>query len=113
MHEYSVVSSLLALCEEQARAHNAASVTKVMVKIGKLSGIEPHLLESAFETFKEKSICARSRFEMQLQNVVIACNGCGKETELEELFFKCPECGSVDVRAVDGEDMVLMRLEME
>jgi Zn finger protein HypA/HybF involved in hydrogenase expression len=32
---------------------------------------------------------------------------------LEEIFYKCPECDSLDVQVVDGEEMFLMSLEME
>ena len=32
MHEYSIVQSLLDMCEENARANNAKKVSKVVVK---------------------------------------------------------------------------------
>ena len=62
MHEYSIVQALLDQCEDHAKEHNATAVTKVVVKIGKYSGVEPHLLEVAFETFKEKTICSDAEF---------------------------------------------------
>jgi len=57
MHEYSVVQALLNQCEEVAAQNEATKVMKVIVKIGVLSGVEPHLLQVAFDTFKEKTIC--------------------------------------------------------
>ena len=54
MHEYSIVQSLLESCEEHARTNDAKKVTKVVVKIGVLSGVEPDLLQTAFDTFKEQ-----------------------------------------------------------
>ncbi|MBV5348079.1 hydrogenase maturation nickel metallochaperone HypA, partial [bacterium] len=56
MHEYSIVQALLTQCEDIARENEAESVTKIIVKIGKMSGVEPHLLEMAFNTFKEKTV---------------------------------------------------------
>jgi hydrogenase nickel incorporation protein HypA/HybF len=64
MHEFLVVQSLLNLIEENAKQNNAKSLSKVVVKIGKLSGIEPHLLKIAFDTFKEKTICENAELEM-------------------------------------------------
>ena len=52
MHEYSIVQSLLQSCEEHAAANDSDKVTKVVVKIGNLSGVEPDLLATAFNTFK-------------------------------------------------------------
>ena len=34
MHEFSIVQSLLAQCEEQAKQNSATKITKVVVKIG-------------------------------------------------------------------------------
>jgi hydrogenase nickel incorporation protein HypA/HybF len=113
MHEYSIVQALLEQCESYAEANEATKITKVVTKIGQLSGVEPHLLEIAFNTFKEKSVCDGAEFVMNVQPVVIECNACGEETTLTELHYRCPKCESIDVRVIDGEDMLLMSLEME
>ena len=113
MHEYSIVQALLNQCEELAQQNNAQSVQKVVVKIGKMSGVEPHLLEIAFNTFKEKTVCDGADFVMNIQPLTIECNECKVITELDEIYYKCPECDSLDVRVIDGEDMFLMTLEME
>ncbi len=113
MHEYSIVTSLLDLCEENAKKESAEKITKVEVKIGKLSGVEPDLLQTAFDTFKEKTICEEAEFVMHIQDIVIYCNVCKKEFILKENEFSCPVCKGYDIETIDGEDMYLMRLEME
>ncbi len=113
MHEYSIVTSLLDLCEENAKKESAEKITKVEVKIGKLSGVEPDLLQTAFDTFKEKTICEEAEFVMHIQDVVIYCSACKKKFTLKENEFSCPICKSYDIETIDGEDMYLMRLEME
>ena len=113
MHEYSIVQALLEQCENHAKANASAKVTKVVTKIGKLSGVEPHLLEVAFDAFKEKTVCENAQFEMQLQNLVLYCNVCNKESEQDEVRYQCRHCQSTDVSVIDGEDMFLMSLEME
>lgn len=113
MHEYSIVQALLTQCEDIARENEAESVTKIVVKIGQMSGVEPYLLETAFNTFKEKTICDGADFVMNVQPLVIECRACGAVTELEKIYYKCPVCESLDVKVIDGEDMFLMTLEME
>ena len=113
MHEYSIVQALLEQCETHAKANDAARVTKVVTKIGKFSGVEPHLLMTAFETFKEKTVCDGAEFIMQLQDLKLHCNGCNKESDQSELRYQCVHCHSTDVSVVDGEEMYLMSLEME
>ena len=113
MHEYSIVQSLLNSCEENAAEHNATKVTKVVVKIGVMSGVEPELLRTAFETFKESTICKEAVFVINSQSVVIKCNKCLIESVLESLEYYCPRCGSMDIEILDGEDMYLMQMELE
>lgn len=113
MHEYSIVQSLLDSCEEHARENNSTNVTKVIVKIGVLSGVEPDLLQTAFDTFKEKTVCEKAEFVINHQKVVISCLSCDEETTLEKHEFSCPKCQSSQIKVIDGEDMFLMSLEME
>lgn len=113
MHEYSVVQALLTQCEEHAEANDATKITKVVVKIGVMSGIEAHLLETAFNTFKETTVCDGAEFVMNIQPLTIECRSCGAVSELEKVHYCCPKCESTDVTVVDGEDMFLMSLEME
>lgn len=113
MHEYSIVQALLDQCEAYAKANDSTKITKVVTKIGKLSGVEPHLLETAFETFKEHTVCDGAVFVMHLQDLKLHCNSCQQESEQSEVRYQCLHCQSTDVAAIDGEEMYLMTLEME
>lgn len=113
MHEYSIVQALIDQCETLAVDNKASAITKVVVKIGQYSGVEPHLLETAFETFKERTICENAEFVMNLQPLVIVCSDCQTTSVLNQPHYACPECKSIDIGVIDGEDMMLMSLEME
>ncbi len=113
MHEYSIVQSLLDSCEEHAKENSATKVTKVVVKIGVMSGVEPELLKTAFDTFKESTICENCEFIINIQKVKISCNNCKKENILEKNEYLCPNCQSSDITVIDGEEMLLMQLELE
>ncbi|MBL0708788.1 MAG: hydrogenase/urease nickel incorporation protein HypA [Sulfurimonas sp.] len=113
MHEYSIVQSLLDSCEDHARKNNATKVSKVVVKIGIMSGVEPSLLQTAFDTFKEKTICEEAEFIINIQEVIIRCNSCQERSKIKNLDYSCPRCKSVDIEIIDGEDMFLMHLELE
>ncbi len=112
MHEYSVVQALLEQIETIASENDATEVTKIIVKIGVMSGVEAQLLEIAFNTFKEKTICDGAEFVMNIQPLTIVCRACHIKSELSARHYCCPECESIDVEITDGEDMFLMSLEM-
>ena len=113
MHEYSIVQSLIDNCQEYLEVNDAQKVTKVVVKIGVLSGVEPHLLESAFEMFKDGTVCSEALLVLNIQKVKMLCHSCNIEQELEKNEFICPSCGSYDLKVLDGEEMYLMSLDME
>lgn len=113
MHEYSIVQALINSCEEHATKNNATKINKIVVKIGKLSGVEPDLLQIAFDTFKEKTMCENAQMQLNIQPVVIECNECGTQSTLEDLEYCCKKCESIDVKVLDGEEMLLMQLELE
>jgi hydrogenase nickel incorporation protein HypA/HybF len=113
MHEYSIVQSLLESCEEHACKNEAKKVSKVVVKIGVLSGVEPDLLQTAFDTFKEKTICHECEFVINIQDVIIHCHDCNSDSTLQKKEFFCPKCESINIDVTDGEEMYLMSLEMQ
>jgi len=112
MHEYSVVQALLNQCEENAVANDATKVTKVVCKIGVMSGIETHLLQVAFDTFKEGTMCQEALLVLNTQKLKLECKDCGHVFEVDEVRYFCTKCESLRVKVLDGEDMYLMSLEM-
>jgi len=113
MHEYSVVQALLNQCEEHANENGATEVTKVICKIGAMSGIEIHLLQTAFDTFKEKTMCENAELVLNKQKLKLECKECGNVFEVDEVRYYCVKCESLRVKVLDGEDMYLMSLEMK
>ena len=99
MHEFSIVNALLDMCEQNAKDKKKKKITKVEIKIGKLSGVEPHLLETAFETFKEGTMCDGAKFTMHLQDVILHCQSCDKQSSIQhnrkskdKRFMNIEEC---------------------
>ena len=52
MHELSVCQALVDQLEALGKEQQAVRVVKLLVGIGPLSGVEPPLLERAFEIFR-------------------------------------------------------------
>ncbi|MCF6310170.1 MAG: hydrogenase maturation nickel metallochaperone HypA [Sulfurimonas sp.] len=113
MYEYSIVQSLIDICEEHVKTHNASRVTKVVVKIGVLSGVETHLFIEALNMFREGTLCSEAELVLNIQKVRVHCNNCGIELDLEKNDFICPDCSSCDLDVLNGEEMYLISLEMD
>lgn len=66
MHEYSIVQALIEQCETLAVQHQASEIQRVDVSLGRYSGVEPYLLATAFEAFKETSaVCQTAKLTLR------------------------------------------------
>lgn len=114
MHEYSVVASLLELCEGHVQKNGGGKVLKVVVALGERSGVEPQLFRSAFEVFKLDSVCLESELVLEQKRVRLRCRVCGAEKLPEGLDFGlCDFCDTGEMEMIEGGELHLMSLEME
>lgn len=113
MHELSIVSSLFDTLLEKTREHNAGKITLVKLKVGKLSGVVPDFLESAFDMYKKGTIAENARLEIEEVSLKTHCRACGKETEITNYTFFCGSCGSPDLEILQGTELFLEKIELE
>ena len=113
MHELSLVTGLFEILEEKAGEAGVGKITSVTVRVGRLSGIVPDLLETAFDAFKKGTIASRARLHVEVIPVKVRCRNCGVETPTEEPVFLCRTCGSPEIEILEGRELVLERFEAE
>ncbi len=113
MHELSLVASVFEVLAEKAREHDAARVTRVVLKVGVMSGAVPDLLESAFETYQKGTIAETARLEIVVVPVKLRCPECGGEAVREDTDFSCAGCGSRRVEIIEGRDLIVETIELE
>lgn len=111
MHEYSIVQALLERVQEQADAHGASAVHSLTVRIGEVSGVEMDLLQSAYELFRERSICDGAELELVSVAARWTCPNCQRTIGRGEIL-RCAECAQ-PAQLVEGDEIVLVRVELE
>jgi len=111
MHEYSIVQSLMAHIEAHARRHGAVAVRRVVVRIGELSGVEPDLLQTAYDLVRERSVCAEAPLEITAVEARWECRQCGRPVGRGQVLA-CEVCGA-PARLAAGDEIVLERMELE
>jgi hydrogenase nickel incorporation protein HypA/HybF len=111
MHEYSVVQALLARVETAARARGATRVHKLRVSLGELAGVEPDLFLTAYEAFRERTICAGAPLELQKIAASWGCPRC-ELSIARGTALRCTRCGA-PARLLQGDELVLESLDLE
>ncbi len=113
MHELSIVASLFEILEEKAREQNSRKIVRVRLKVGKLSGVVPEFLETAFDIYKKDTIASASALEIEVIPFRVKCRKCQTVSERDDFVFTCPACGSNNLETVDGTELLLEKIDLE
>ena len=113
MHELSVCQGLLRQVEKVAAQHQASGVEKIVLRVGGLSGVEPPLLQRAFEVARMGTLAERAELVMERGPVVVKCRQCGGSCAVPVNRLLCTYCGDWRVQVVEGEELLLLSVELD
>ena len=113
MHELSVCLSLIEEVKRVARQNGAGTVTRIIVKVGPLSGVEPDLLRNAYPLAAAGTVAEKAELEIELSDIVVSCSQCGGESPATANKLLCAHCGDFRTNLVSGNEMVLQSLELD
>ena len=112
MHEVGIMESALDAIRHQAVKHGATRVSRIVLRIGTLAGVDHDALRFAYDALSPSSIAAGAVLEIESVPARAHCAACATEFGVERGFiFQCPQCGeySGDIRA--GRELGIARLE--
>lgn len=117
MHELSIVTSLLAIVDEELKQRGLTKLVSVRVRHGALANIVPDAMNLAFEALTCGGPFAEARLELEEEAAVLRC-ACGNSFspahKRDLLFAPCPVCGLTQGHAVEkGRELYLQRIEAE
>jgi hydrogenase nickel incorporation protein HypA/HybF len=110
MHEYSLVRAMVDRVEQEARSRNATAISRLAVRIGAMSGVEPELFASAFTLCRE-GILAGAQLDIRRSEAVWACPRCSAAIPPGGIL-RCAPCDA-PARMVTGDEILLEQIEME
>jgi len=106
MHEFSLCQSVISIAKKAA-IDNSKEVSKVVVKIGNLAGVDIESLEFWFPVAAKESILEQAKLEIIHEQAIAKCKTCEHEFELTKLYEQCPNCGSFEKDILKGKDMLV------
>jgi len=112
MHELSICQGLMTKVEQVALENGATSVETIFLSVGPLSGVEPPLLKRAFEIARLGTIAESAELEIQTGPIIVECRECGASSEVRLYHLVCGSCGNWRVRVTQGEELLLLSLEL-
>lgn len=113
MHELSIIASLFDILVEKAKEQNAKKIVRVVLQVGKLSGVVPDFLVSSFDIYKKGTLAEEAVLEITAVLLKVRCQSCGTEIVIEDYIFSCPACRSTDLKILEGTELLLEKIELE
>ena len=112
VHELSVCTAILDQVEKIAREQNALTVSRIVLRLGPLSGIEPQLLRHAYPLAAAGTIAEHAELMIDASDVIVRCSQCGEESLVTSNRLLCQACGDFRTRLVSGDELLLQSVEL-
>jgi hydrogenase nickel incorporation protein HypA/HybF len=119
MHEFSVMSDIVAALKEEAQKHDLKSVRQVMLEVGELTFLSHEQLRFSYKVLSEGTVFDGSELVLETKSASVKCDSCGYEGESNlnnspEYHYmlpdlSCPKCGK-PTEIVSGRECVITKM---
>jgi hydrogenase nickel incorporation protein HypA/HybF len=113
LHELSIAAAILDRVAAEAARYAGARFTKVGVRVGELSGVDPEALSFGFKALTMESPWERLKLEIEYCPRVQRCQRCQHAFPSANYETECPKCGAADTILVAGEELDIAFVETE
>jgi hydrogenase nickel incorporation protein HypA/HybF len=113
MHEFSLMSSVIATALASANEANALRITSINLTIGQLSEVLPDAMSFAHEALTAGTIAEGSSLKMTMVEARSRCLVCGHEYAHDRFKRSCPNCDSLACELLAGRELEITSIEVE
>lgn len=113
MHELAVCQGLMNQVEQIAQRESAERITRILLNIGPLSGVEPQLLAEAFPIAAAGTVAEDAELVIDQLPIRVRCLTCGEESDASANRLLCGACGDYRTQLLSGDEMLLVSVELE
>lgn len=113
MHEMTLAQSIVDIVAEQARAQASRRVSKVRLRIGVLSHVDPRALEFGFEVVARGTAAEGAALVIDRPDGSAWCTECSEPIVVTSRADACPRCGGHQWLLTGGDEMRVVDMEVQ
>ncbi len=113
MHELPVTQSILQIALEHAEESGAERITDLHLVIGQLSSIVDDSIQFYWDIVSEGTAAQGARLHFRRVPTELICLDCNRRYTPGKEDMACPECHSIRVKVVAGEEFYLEAIDVE
>ena len=111
MHELSIMTEALRMAVDAAQSAGASRVSKLRLRIGRLSGVVPDAMQFAFDVVCNGTMADGAKLEIETVPGACWCATCQAEFDCENFFNECPRCHNFSGELRRGQEMEIASVE--
>ena len=108
MHERSLAQALIRQVDRIVAENGGGRAAEVRVQVGPLSGVEPLLLQTAFEHCARETSAESASLLIDEVPLTAVCDACDRTFEIADYRFRCRHCAAESVRVTQGDGLLLV-----
>ena len=106
------MQSALEAIRQQAVKYDATRVSRVVLRVGSLAGVDLDALRFAYEALSPGSVAAGAELEIECVKARAHCTACRTDFAVGRSFIcQCPACGTYSGDIRSGRELGIARLE--
>jgi hydrogenase nickel incorporation protein HypA/HybF len=113
MHEMSIALSIVEAVESKAREEGAKRISGIDLVIGKLAGIQSESLKFCFSAAAKGTLAEEALLQVEEPEGRGECGECGRMFPVSFYYAECPDCRSLRVKIVSGEEFLIQSITIE
>jgi len=113
MHELPITQSLLEIALRHAKQANARRITDLHVVMGELATMVDDSIQFYWDIIAEGTIAQGATLHFRRVPAELQCMACFTKYNPKEMELVCPNCGSVGVKIIAGEEFSLEAIDVE
>ncbi|MFC1614084.1 hydrogenase maturation nickel metallochaperone HypA [Gemmatimonadota bacterium] len=112
MHELSITENILEIVERNLAEGGYTRLTGITLRVGLLASVDEDALRFAFEVLTDEGPHRGATLEVEKTYPLARCS-CGEDFEVDDLIYMCPRCGAIRAELAGGDELEVVRLEVE
>lgn len=113
MHELGIVFYIIRDVKKVAEENHCRHISKVVMDIGEVSTVVPHLLTDCWEwAVKKEELLEGCRLEINTTPAVTFCEDCKREYDTVKHGKTCPYCKGGNTWLLRGNEVEIKEIEV-
>lgn len=109
MHEVGITQEVI---EAVAARVDGARVTRLVLEVGRVSGLLPDTIRFCFDLCAEGTPLEGASLEIVEPPGVARCRACNRTVQLDSVLGYCA-CGSTDLDWLSGNELKVIRIDVD